>query len=172
MPVEEKRVRLTVCKEGKRALDSFLKSIDAYNKNCAVVLCLFSGEKMKVYCAQQSLAQLAMTLQDSGEIIYHVGMLAGSLNERGGFLPSLELGWELIKANTISGRNVVVLEGDEAKEFIFGRTVELVSEMNWEEEGKTVAVINEQGEFLGWGKIRGKRLIPVVDIGSYVRYKD
>jgi len=167
MPSKEERVKVFDCDAGKELLQKFLRQIGAAWRDCERILCRRSGNRVWIYCVDQQPAEIAELLASAGRDPYHAGMMAGYIDERGEFVPSLELGWELIASKAVGSSAAVVLDEKEERDFIFGKAVKLSG--NYPRSRGMLLVVNRRGEFLGWGRTAGKMLVPIADIGLYLR---
>lgn len=162
-------MKLDSCAEEREKLFAFLRELGIRSFECRNLVCLSSSDRTRIFCAEDPVFELALSLYKVGENIYHVGMLLGHIRNNV-FIPSLELGWKLAEIGAIPHNSIVVLSSELEREFTFGRTIRLDGKTRFSPE--IVAVFNERNEFLGWARFSGSSLTPIIDVGSYIRFRD
>lgn len=97
--------------------------------------------------------------------VYFAGLFAGSFRgER--FKLSLEMAEHLYRVGCL--RNVVVVDEEQERRFLYGRDIRLKKPEN-RSAGSVVLVVNSLGDVLGLARYEGEALVNLVDKGWYLR---
>ncbi|AFH43014.1 hypothetical protein IOK49_05015 [Fervidicoccus fontis] len=171
---DEEKIKLKEifpCEVGKKKVDVFLKKVFGYGvdkilNDCFIFYCNERKKRKDIFCMSKELENLYARLKENGILPYSIGLFLGSImNNR--YKPSLQLGSEIsLKAKKLE-KGIIYVKNAKIS---FGKTISLneIALIKRNESGIYLVLLQDE-TFLGWGILKRKILVPLADIGLYLR---
>ncbi len=172
MPAKEK---IVISRRGCKEAALLLKYLDStFQTNveellcCDAIACVYSRNTVLVYCVKKDVMRLLENRQMIPTETLHLGVLLGTVKDRS-ITPSLHLAL-LLAGKTASIRSgIVYIDFSSEKRFLHGKPVSRGFEVKSRSETNLYLVVGVDGEPLGWARIERGKLVPVIDIGWFLR---
>lgn len=154
---------------------SFMRSIgignDLLNSLCYEVSCRTGGDGVSLFCLDETLARfLKERISEEGaHFVLSAGVYLGKARD-GFFAPSVSLAYLIAERPDLMMRTpiAVVKKGKELR-FTHGKPLDKGDFLTERAGGKFFLVLSWRGEPIGWGFLSGERLVPLSDIGWFIR---
>lgn len=161
----------TECDENTVSLvGSFFKRLKLRRETlealCPELLCKKSGSAVEVFCVTEDIVKFIERSYISQNVKY-AGLLAGKV--RGNvFTPSVGLALAFAPYVGEIEESLIIVNKNEEMRFIYGKALRRSSVDEGKREGLYL-VVNSRNEPIGWGYLSSDRLLPIADIGWFIR---
>lgn len=137
---------------------------------CPTLLCKHAGRNsVDLFCASRdSLEFIEETLPSEKNSLVLVGTYSGRVKDRS-FVPSISLAHLLLKYMDELIENLVIIKKGKETVFTYGKPLSREEYDLKSTNRKIYLVLTYKKEPIGWGVISKEKLIPIVDVGWFIR---
>lgn len=172
MPVKEK---VTISRRGCREAILLLKHLEnTFQTNiekllhCDAIACVYSRDTVLIYCIRKEVMKLLKHMENIPTETLHLGVLLGTVKNNI-ITPSLHLALLLAGKTSYIRRGIVYIDSLSEKRFLHGKPVSRGFKVKGKSETNLYLVVGFDEEPLGWARIERGKLVPVIDVGWFLR---